>query len=128
VFGDDYDTPDGTCIRDYVHVEDIASAHLAAVERLLAAPGTALTLNVGRGEGVSVLEVLRVVAEVTGSDPAPVVTARRPGDAARVVASAEAVRRELGWSAAHDLRSMVESAWAARVARTGRPGSAAAGV
>jgi UDP-glucose 4-epimerase len=114
VFGDDYDTPDGTCVRDYVHVADIASAHLAAVDRLLdGPPGTALTLNVGRGEGVSVLEVLAVVAEVTGLDLGPAITGRRPGDAARVVASADAIRRELGWAAAHDLRAMVESAWAA---------------
>ncbi len=111
VFGDDYATPDGTCVRDYVHVGDIASAHLAAVRRLTESPETALTLNAGCGSGASVREVLRIVADVTGRDLAPVVGARRPGDAACVVASAEAIRQELGWTASHDLRSMVASAW-----------------
>ncbi|MFG3160372.1 UDP-glucose 4-epimerase GalE [Streptomyces sp. NPDC048232] len=113
VFGDDYATPDGTCVRDYVHVEDIASAHLAAARRLADAPeGTALTLNVGRGEGSSVREMVDRILKVTGrQDAAPRVSPRRPGDAARVVASADRAREELGWTARHDLDAMIESAW-----------------
>ncbi|MFR9799827.1 UDP-glucose 4-epimerase GalE [Streptomyces sp. MS06] len=113
IFGDDYATPDGTCIRDYIHVRDIASAHLAAAVRLEEAPeGTALTLNVGRGEGSSVREMVDRILKVTGrSEAAPVVTDRRPGDPARVVAAADRIREELGWSARHDLDDMIESAW-----------------
>ncbi|SHL00074.1 UDP-glucose 4-epimerase GalE [Actinacidiphila paucisporea] len=113
VFGDDYPTPDGTCIRDYVHVGDIASAHVAAARRLTEDPEAHLVLNIGRGEGVSVAEMVRVIQEVSGHTGAvPEVVARRPGDPARVVASAEAISRELGWKAAHDVREMVASAWA----------------
>jgi UDP-glucose 4-epimerase len=113
IFGDDYGTPDGTCVRDYIHVQDIASAHLAAAVRLTdAEPGTALTLNVGRGEGSSVREMVDRILKVTGrQDLAPVVTERRPGDPARVVASADRIREELGWSARHDLDDMIDSAW-----------------
>ncbi|MEU6287300.1 UDP-glucose 4-epimerase GalE [Streptomyces sp. NPDC015140] len=113
VFGDDYATPDGTCVRDYIHVEDIASAHLAAARRLADAPeGTALTLNVGRGEGSSVREMVDRILKATGrQDAAPRVSPRRPGDAARVVASADRAREELGWTARHDLDAMIESAW-----------------
>ncbi|MFI5853687.1 UDP-glucose 4-epimerase GalE [Streptomyces parvulus] len=113
VFGDDYATPDGTCVRDYIHVEDIASAHLAAARRLAEAPeGTALTLNVGRGEGSSVREMVDRVLKVTGrQDLAPQVTERRPGDPARIVAAADRAREELGWTARHDLDDMIDSAW-----------------
>ncbi|MFG3079588.1 UDP-glucose 4-epimerase GalE [Streptomyces parvulus] len=113
VFGDDYATPDGTCVRDYIHVEDIASAHLAAARRLAdASEGTALTLNVGRGEGSSVREMVDRILKVTGrQDAAPRVSPRRPGDAARVVASADRARAELGWTARHDLDAMIDSAW-----------------
>jgi UDP-glucose 4-epimerase len=111
VFGGDYPTPDGTCIRDYVHVADIADAHLAAARALEGgAPGA--TYNIGRGEGSSVLDVLRVVGEVTGLDATPEVVDRRPGDPARVVAKVDRIREGLGFTATHDLRSMVESAWA----------------
>lgn len=115
VFGDDYDTADGTCVRDFIHVEDIASAHLAAARALSARePGSDLTVNIGRGEGVSVREMITLIAEVTGYGPAaaPVTAPRRPGDPARVVASADRVRAELGWTARHDVRAMVTSAWA----------------
>ncbi|MEU9589627.1 UDP-glucose 4-epimerase GalE [Streptomyces sp. NPDC048193] len=113
VFGDDYATPDGTCVRDYIHVQDIASAHLAAARRLTDAPqGTALTLNIGRGEGSSVQEMVDRILKVAGrEDVAPLVTERRPGDPARVVASADRAREELGWTARHDLDDMIESAW-----------------
>ncbi|MGA4861751.1 UDP-glucose 4-epimerase GalE [Streptomyces lavendulocolor] len=113
VFGDDYPTPDGTCIRDYIHVEDIASAHVAAARRLVADPGASLVLNIGRGEGVSVTEMVGIIQDVTGrSDIEPLVTDRRPGDPARVVASADRIAEELGWSARYGVREMVESAWA----------------
>ncbi|MEV5017299.1 UDP-glucose 4-epimerase GalE [Streptomyces sp. NPDC053780] len=113
VFGDDYATPDGTCVRDYIHVEDIASAHLAAARRLADAPeGTALTLNIGRGEGNSVRDLVDRILKVTDrQDLSPQVTGRRPGDPARVVASADRAREELGWTARHDLDAMIESAW-----------------
>ncbi|MFJ4678864.1 UDP-glucose 4-epimerase GalE [Kitasatospora sp. NPDC088783] len=115
VFGADYPTPDGTCVRDFIHVSDIASAHLAAVRRLNAAgpdERVNLTLNIGRGEGVSVREMLAEIAEVTGIDTAAEIAPRRPGDPARVVAAADLIRRELGWSARYDVREMVASAWA----------------
>ncbi|MFD5426256.1 UDP-glucose 4-epimerase GalE [Streptomyces sp. NPDC127084] len=113
IFGDDYPTPDGTCIRDYIHVEDIASAHVAAARRLAADPEARLILNIGRGEGVSVADMVGIIQDVTGhTDTKPEVTPRRPGDPARVVAAADRIREELGWSARHDVREMVESAWA----------------
>jgi UDP-glucose 4-epimerase len=111
VFGADYDTPDGTCIRDYVHVSDIADAHLAAA-RALDAGAEGSTYNIGRGEGSSVLEVIEVIGKVTGLDVTPDVVARRPGDPARIVAGVDHIREGLGFAAKHDLHSMVESAWA----------------
>ncbi|MEV3874061.1 UDP-glucose 4-epimerase GalE [Streptomyces sp. NPDC049906] len=113
IFGDDYATPDGTCVRDYIHVEDIASAHLAAAVKLAdAAPGTSLTLNIGRGEGSSVREMVERILKVTGrEDQAPAVVERRAGDPARVVASADRIREELGWSARYGIDEMIESAW-----------------
>jgi UDP-glucose 4-epimerase len=117
VFGDDYPTADGTCVRDYIHVEDIAAAHIAAADRLTADPGTALTLNAGRGIGLSVREVLAMIAEVTGNTAPPAVGPRRPGDSAQAVASPARIHSELDWSARHDLRSMVASAWQAWEAR-----------
>jgi UDP-glucose 4-epimerase len=112
IFGADYPTPDGTCIRDYIHVADLAEAHLAAARRL--ADGSVsgdLTLNIGRGEGVSVRELITVVGEVTGDRREPVVEARRPGDAPRAVASAERAAERLGWRALRGVHEMVASAW-----------------
>ena len=111
VFGGDYPTPDGTCVRDYVHVADIADAHLAAA-RALRSGADGATYNIGRGEGSSVLDVLRVVGEVTGRDTTPDVVARRPGDPARIVAAVDRIRDGLGFTASHDLTDMVSSAWA----------------
>ncbi|MGN5631603.1 UDP-glucose 4-epimerase GalE [Streptomyces sp. AC154] len=113
IFGDDYATPDGTCVRDYIHVEDIASAHLAAARRLEEAErGTDLTLNIGRGEGSSVREMVDRILKVTDNgDIVPEVTARRPGDPARVVAAADRIRAELGWSARYGVDEMIDSAW-----------------
>ncbi|MGW0857612.1 UDP-glucose 4-epimerase GalE [Streptomyces sp. NPDC002690] len=112
VFGADYPTPDGTCVRDYIHVADLADAHLAVARHLADrdAPGD-LTVNVGRGEGVSVRELASLVAEVTGNRTEPVVEAPRAGDAAKSVASAARIAEELGWSARRGAREMVESAW-----------------
>ncbi|MEV0604309.1 UDP-glucose 4-epimerase GalE [Streptomyces sp. NPDC050315] len=114
IFGADYDTPDGTCIRDYIHVEDLADAHVAAARKLgERGPVRDLTLNIGRGEGVSVREMVDLITEVTGyGDRAAEVTARRPGDPARVVAAADRIAAELDWKARHDVRDMIASAWA----------------
>ncbi|MEV8032169.1 UDP-glucose 4-epimerase GalE [Streptomyces sp. NPDC086182] len=111
IFGDDYPTPDGTCVRDYIHVVDLAEAHVAAARALRSSPGTALTLNIGRGEGVSVREMIDRINAVTGYDRPPVTTPRRPGDPARVVASAERISVELGWKARYDVEDMIISAW-----------------
>jgi UDP-glucose 4-epimerase len=113
VFGADYPTKDGTCVRDYIHVADVADAHVAAVHRLRDRPDdTELVLNIGRGEGVSVRAMLDVIGQVTGLDATGEVVARRPGDPARVVASAERIAEELGWSARYDVEEMIASAWA----------------
>jgi UDP-glucose 4-epimerase len=113
IFGDDYPTPDGTCVRDYIHVADLADAHLAAACRLTAAgaSGDDLTVNIGRGEGVSVRELVTLIGEVTGDTRPVLVEPRRPGDAPRAVASAALAAEELGWSARRGVREMVESAW-----------------
>ena len=113
IFGGDYPTPAGTGIRDYIHVADLAEAHTAAVRRLGTDPETALTVNAGRGVGVSVREIIETVGAVVG-DPGltGAVEARRPGDPARSVAAADRIREELGWTAKLGVREMVESAWA----------------
>lgn len=119
VFGVDYDTPDGSGVRDYIHVVDLAAAHVAAAERMAGQPFTA-TWNVGRGEGASVLEVVAVAAEVTGADLDPLLAERRPGDPGRLVADPARITAELGWTADLDLRAMIASAWEAHIARSGR--------
>ncbi|MDI3407484.1 UDP-glucose 4-epimerase GalE [Streptomyces cavernicola] len=112
IFGADYDTPDGTCVRDYIHVADLADAHVVAARRLASAPDSAdLTVNIGRGEGVSVRELIDLINDVTGHGIAPQVDPRRPGDPARVVASAERISTELGWKSRYDVRAMITSAW-----------------
>jgi len=111
IFGDDYDTPDGTCVRDYIHVADLAEAHVAAARTLQSSPGRELTVNIGRGEGVSVREMIDHINAITGYDHPPTVTPRRPGDPARVVASADLAATELGWKAKHDVQDMITSAW-----------------
>ena len=120
VFGADYPTPDGTCVRDYVHVADIADAHVAALRHLVEG-GPSATYNIGRGEGTSVLEVMRTVADVTGLPVQPHIVDRRPGDPARIVASVDRIRGELGWTARYNLSDMVSSAWEAWVHRHGHP-------
>jgi UDP-glucose 4-epimerase len=115
VFGADWPTRDGSCIRDYIHVVDLARAHAAAVIKLdeNAAAETVLgrTYNIGTGLGTTVLEVVEVAREVTGLDFEPEIVARRPGDPARIVADPSAAERELAWKAQLDLRDMVSSAW-----------------
>jgi UDP-glucose 4-epimerase len=113
VFGTDYPTADGSCVRDYVHVLDVARAHVAALDSM-AGPGPAhRSLNVGTGTGTSVLEIVEGLGEVIGRPLDPVLAGRRAGDPAEVVADVTAVRRDLGWSAQESLRSTLESAWAA---------------
>ena len=114
--GDDYPTPDGTCVRDYIHVADIAASHVAAARVL--ADGGALrpVYNLGSGTGSSVREIMTTVAAVTGIDFEPEIGPRRPGDPARIVASGELAARDLDWRMRHSLTDMVASAWAERLA------------
>jgi UDP-glucose 4-epimerase len=118
VFGDDYPTPDGTCVRDYVHVEDLADAHVRAAE-VLEDERRVTTYNVGRGEGSSVLQVLDALRRASGSDVAHEVRERRPGDPARIVGATARIEAELGWRARHDLDEMVGSAWRAALGSAG---------
>jgi UDP-glucose 4-epimerase len=112
--GDDYPTPDGTCVRDYVHVVDLAQAHVAAA-RALATGGDLLpAYNLGSGTGSSVRDIMTTMAQVTGIAFDPRVGPRRPGDPARIVASGKAAARDLDWQMRHTLTAMVDSAWRAR--------------
>jgi UDP-glucose-4-epimerase GalE len=110
VFGDDYPTPDGTCIRDYVHVNDLAEAHVQALRRLLDG-GESVALNLGSGDGYSVKQILAEVERVTGQKVPHRVVARRPGDPPALVADASRARAELGWKAARGLDAIVGTAW-----------------
>ncbi|MEI5099473.1 UDP-glucose 4-epimerase GalE [Streptomyces sp. PmtG] len=111
VFGDDYDTPDGTCVRDYIHVADLADAHLRALDA--AAPGEHLICNLGNGSGFSVRQVIETVRQVTGHPVPEVVAGRRGGDPAVLVASAATAHERLGWRPARsDLAGIVADAWA----------------
>ncbi|MBZ5665379.1 MAG: UDP-glucose 4-epimerase GalE [Acidobacteriia bacterium] len=114
IFGTDYSTPDGTCVRDYIHVSDLAHAHLLALHALENSPknSSPLIYNLGNGQGFSVRQVVEVARNVTGH-PIPVIESpRRPGDPAVLIASSEKIRRDLGWQPRFgDLKSIVESAW-----------------
>ncbi|HEY1217348.1 MAG: UDP-glucose 4-epimerase GalE [Bryobacteraceae bacterium] len=111
VFGEDYDTPDGTCIRDYIHVEDLAEAHILALEYLLAG-GSSDQFNVGTGSGHSVMEVIRAVEEVTGQKVPYILGTRRAGDPSRLVASSDKLRATLGWQPrSSELKTIVTHAW-----------------
>lgn len=109
IFGDDYDTPDGTCMRDFVHVDDLADAHVAAW-RLLE-KGRQGVFNLGAGRGATVREVADLAARVAGRKMRLAVAPRRAGDPARLVASFEKARREIGWAPRRDLAAILESAW-----------------
>ncbi len=111
VFGTDYDTPDGTCVRDYVHVEDLAEAHALALGAIV--PGVGKVWNVGTGTGSSVREVIRTCEEVSGRAIAVKEGPRRPGEPPALVATGDRIRRDLGWSPQFPtLRQIVETAWA----------------
>jgi UDP-glucose 4-epimerase len=119
VFGDDYDTPDGTCVRDYVHVLDLCDAHLAALERL-AGGGEGGAFNLGTGQGHSVAQVIETVRRVTGREVRVVRGPRRAGDPPRLIASPERAARVLGWRARRgSLEQIVRDAWQVRSARRG---------
>lgn len=111
IFGNDYDTPDGTCVRDYVHVDDLAQAHILAVEHLLGG-GASDQFNVGTGTGHSVMEMIRTVEEVTGKKVPYSIGPRREGDPANLVAASGKLRTKLGWNPKYgELRTIVEHAW-----------------
>lgn len=111
VYGDDYDTPDGSCLRDYIHVSDLASAHVAALEHLHKG-GENLTINLGTGQGVSVLEMIRRAREITGREIPATIVGRRLGDPAVVIASADQAAQILGWKARHsDLDTLLKTTW-----------------
>ncbi|MDZ4659572.1 MAG: UDP-glucose 4-epimerase GalE [Bythopirellula sp.] len=110
VFGDDYPTPDGTCIRDYIHVDDLATAHLAALEQLQV--GSALKLNLGTGNGASVLEVIEACRRVTGHAIPMEIVPRREGDPPALVADASLANKVLGWQPKYrEIEAVVKSAW-----------------
>ncbi len=113
IFGDDYDTPDGTCVRDYVHVTDLAEAHIAALDALEVGASRHRVYNVGTGIGTSVREMVDVILEVSGAPQRAEVVDRRPGDPAKVVGVVDRIAQELGWRSRLGVRDIVESAWAA---------------
>ncbi|NLC68098.1 MAG: UDP-glucose 4-epimerase GalE [Clostridiaceae bacterium] len=111
IFGNDYDTPDGTCIRDYIHVTDLANAHVLALEYLRNG-GKSTVYNLGNGQGFSVSEVINIAREVTGARIKAIVSERRPGDPAVLVASSEKIKREMNWQPRYnDLHTIIETAW-----------------
>ena len=116
IFGDDYPTPDGTCVRDYVHVADLAISHVVAAKAMAAGTGLQIAYNLGSGDGSSVAEIMSAIARVTGVDFTPEIAARRPRDPARIVANGDAAARDIDWKMRYTLDEMVSSAWSARQA------------
>jgi UDP-glucose 4-epimerase len=114
MFGDDYPTPDGTTVRDYIHVQDLAEGHLAAARRLESGEPIEPVYNIASGTGSSVRQIMDTMRKVTGIDFTPRIAPRRAGDPARIVATGELARQDLAWTATRDLHDMVESAWRAR--------------
>lgn len=111
VFGDDYETPDGTCIRDYIHVTDLANAHIAALESLVNENNRTATYNLGNGHGYSVKEVIDTCETVTERKANVVIAERRAGDPAMLVASSSKIQQELGWKAERGLEEIISTAW-----------------
>ncbi|CAM2879110.1 UDP-glucose 4-epimerase GalE [Paenibacillus sediminis] len=111
IFGTDYDTPDGTCIRDYIHVNDLADAHIRALQRLLGGEKMTAVYNLGTGSGFSVKEIIEMCEQITGKKANVVYAARRPGDPGRLVASYEKVNREMGWKPQYTLEDIIRTAW-----------------
>jgi UDP-glucose 4-epimerase len=118
IFGNDYATPDGTNVRDYLHVSDLALAHVEAARRLEAGETLEPAYNLGGGTGVSVAEIMTAIADVTGIAFTPELAPRRPGDPARIVANGDLAARDLDWKMRHTLADMVSSAWSARLVAT----------
>jgi UDP-glucose 4-epimerase len=118
IFGDDFPTPDGTFVRDFVHVSDVAEAHVSAARALMDGALLDSVYNLGGGTGTSVREILTAVKTVTGIDFEPEVRPRRNGDPARIVADGSRASRDLGWAQRHTVESMVASAWSARKAHS----------
>lgn len=114
IFGDDYDTPDGTNVRDYVHVGDIAAAHVVAAQRLASGESVEPAYNLGSQNGLSVKQIMDAMARVTGIDFTPEISARRPGDPDRIVATGELAARDLDWANRYTVDEMVRSGWEAR--------------
>jgi UDP-glucose 4-epimerase len=114
IFGNDYGTPDGTCIRDYVHVLDLAEAHLAVLDFLQGAEPAHHILNVGTGLGTSVSEIVAGILTTSGSTLLPEVHERRPGDAEMVIADASKIHDLIGWTTRHTISDIISSAWAAK--------------
>ncbi len=110
VFGDDYDTPDGTGVRDYIHVADLAEGHIKALEKLSTHPGL-VTYNLGTGKGYSVLEIIHNFEKACGKEIPYKITERRPGDIDMCYADPEKAKKELGWEARRDIDKMCEDAW-----------------
>ena len=111
VFGDDYPTPDGSCIRDYVHVQDLADAHIAAMSFVEESDPGFTAINIGTGSGTSVYEVLEMIQDVTGISIEPIVSQRREGDPPALVADVSLAKEMLGWQSSRDLGEIVSSAW-----------------
>jgi UDP-glucose 4-epimerase len=112
IYGSDYPTKDGSCIRDYIHVSDLAKAHLVALEKVFAA-NVDEVYNVGSGTGYSVTEMINQIAESIGKSITPTLSPRRPGDTAQLIASIAKIERDLGWKPERSLKEMIDSAWQA---------------
>ena len=117
IYGSDYPTPDGTCIRDYIHVQDLALAHLAALKKVESGY-ISQVYNVGSGKGYSVKEMMDQITKSLGRDINPEVSQARAGDSPKLIASIDKIEEQLGWSPKASLEEMIDSAWQAEVART----------
>ena len=117
IYGSDYPTPDGTCIRDYIHVQDLAFAHLAALKKVESGYVTQV-YNVGSGKGYSVKEMMDQISKSIGRDINPELSPARAGDSPKLIASIDKIKEQLGWSPKASLEEMIDSAWQAEVART----------